>query len=196
MGQRALSVSANASHRAKSLSLGPGNRGQIVRGEIFRQGRSLSPRIAKSFWRPLLPIRCRKQSRTAETSGETAPKTRLSKNTNNLLPLPSSIEGYFRPSCLQRHKKVTTAHRGVGEGGARRARRGGGRPKSPGNAKNKVRSRILPSIILTPLSQSQLYSCSFASHSRLFCAIRYGAYKRRLCMPLRRVVTCFAVFGV
>ena len=89
-----------------------------MRGEIFRQGRSLSPRIAKSFWRPLFPIRCRKQSRTAETSGETAPKTRLSKNTNNLLPLPSSIEGYFRPSCLQRHKKVTTAHRGVGEGGA------------------------------------------------------------------------------
>ena len=84
----------------------------------------------------------------------------------------------------------------MGEGGARRARRGGGRPKSPGNAKNKVRSRILPSIILTPLSQSQLYSCSFASHSRLFCAIRHGAYKRRLCLPLRRVVTCFAVFGV
>ena len=103
------------------------------------------------------------------------------------------IEGYFRPSCLQRHKKVTTAHRGVGEGGARK---GGGRPKSPGNAKNKVRSRILPSIILTPLSQSQLYSCSFASHSRLFCAIRHGAYKRRLCLPLRRVVACFAVFGV
>ena len=44
----------------------------------------LSEKIAKSFSRPIFPMRCRKQSLTEETSGETAPKTRLSKNTNNL----------------------------------------------------------------------------------------------------------------
>ena len=108
-------------------------------------------------------------------------------------PLLRYIEGYFRPSCLQRHKKVTTAHRGVGEEGRLREEKGEADQSLQGMP--EIRSGLgfraeieyrttdyrASAIIHTPLSKSQPHSRSFSS--RLFSALRHGAYKRRLCLP-------------